>query len=95
MLQGDQSYVFWNSSLYKAQAEGMTSGTHRAALAAHSARTSADGSSIGSHLGVPVITTASPLSSEESLNGTRSRLKGEREEQLKFREDGGSFPLPP
>lgn len=97
MLQGDQSYMFWNRSLYKAQADGAGSAHHRATLGASSERTSADGSSsLGSHLGVPLqreITAASPLSSEESLVGRRSGAKGggngEGEEELKCRRCGG------
>lgn len=90
MLQGDQSYMFWNRSLYKAQAEGINGANHRAALGSSSERTSGDGSSLGSHLEVPLqreITTASPLSSEESLPA--SGTKGEGEEELKCRRCGG------
>ena len=79
--------MFWNRSLYKAQAENAN---HRAALGGgNSERTSADGSSVGSHLGVPLqreITSASPLSSEESLLPAQ---RGDTEEEMKCRRCGG------
>ena len=95
MLQGDQSYMFWNRSLYKAQAEGVISANHPAALGAGSERTSADGSSMGSHMGVPLqreVTAASPLSSEESLVGMGTGNGNGGGEELRCRRcSGDSF----
>ena len=74
MLQGDQSWMFWNKSVYKAQAahpshlEAPRSGYSSQAESSNGSLTSGGGHD-GIHLGVPVardITNVSVLSSEEN-----------------------------
>ena len=94
MLRGDQSYMFWNRSVYQAQAAA----AHSASLlddqtGEHSGNTSTAASSNASlnehggerRLGVPLareITTVSRLSSEDgSSNGDRSQSRGASGEQ--------------
>ncbi|KAL8701111.1 MAG: hypothetical protein Q9224_000646 [Gallowayella concinna] len=88
MLQGDQSYMFWNRSAYRNQAASAlhSSSSHKRQ---HSGGTSLDGTTssrnslsvngngeLGGHLGVPVTretSTVSVLSSEEDEGGGEGR----------------------
>ena len=75
MLQGDQSWLFWNKSVYKAQAavpshlEAPRSGYNSQAGSSRTSLTSGGGHD-GNHLGLPTIgrevTNVSTLSSEEN-----------------------------
>ena len=85
MLQGDQSYMFWNKALYKAQADSARHPpayhyrNHLATDSNFDSRdTSFDGGSSGEsgHLGVPLqreMSTVSALTSEESLVPEKER----------------------
>ena len=103
MLQGDQSYMFWNRSLYKSQAEAMHQSPahhYRNHLAtgsdANSRDTSIDeGSSVeGRYLGVPrqrEMSTVSALTSEESLVPNQEETVGRqtgRKDQRASNADG-------
>lgn len=90
MLQGDQSYMFWNRSLYKSQADAtkqLPAQHYRNQLTTNSnfnsTGTSLDGGSSveGGHLDVPLqrqISTVSALTSEESLVPEKEEATGKQ-----------------
>lgn len=102
MLQGDQSYMFWNRSLYKSQADAAGKGPpldHRHNLGVdgtfESRDTSVDGGSSneGAHLGVPTqraMSTVSALTSEESLvrEGDEGGSRAQESGEVKCRSCG-------
>ena len=103
MLQGEQSYMFWNRSVYQAQAaaaqsphlRGDISGDHSAnASTAASSNASLAEHGGGKRLGVPIgreLTNVSRLSSEESSNDgdVGSVRKGGGSTPEEAAEDGG------